>query len=148
MLIQKHSVLIVSLLAAAAIGGALISTLKNTQESNPPPRQEGGPGTVEEAFAVASREVRRQLSNVEADEFVIDPDFRSAFINKAKIWTIKGYAWSADKSKAYKWTIIVNYDGVGEWEILIETITPMSTQAEPSDPRAARAAGAESSKPR
>jgi hypothetical protein len=129
---QKYHFWIVVLLAMAAIAAALVPTFRTGQQPVPAPTRVGGFGTVEEAFAVASRTVMEYLAAQEADSFLIDPVFSSMLLSKSKTWTIKGHAFSPDNNKkAYHWLVILNFDDMGEWQILAKTITLQTRQVEP-----------------
>ena len=129
---QKYQFLVIVLLAVAAIAAALVPTFRSRQEPVSAPTPAGGFGTVEEAFAVASRTVKEYLAAQEADSFLIDPAFSSMLLSKSKTWTIKGHAFCPDNNKkAYQWMVILNFDDMGEWQILFKTITLQTRQVEP-----------------
>jgi hypothetical protein len=110
--------------------GALVSA-KSSQEAAEISKEPGGFGTVEEAFDVASMEVKDYLGHAESAPVVIDPEFRSTLLSKSKIWTIKGYALCPkNDQKMYKWVVIMNYHDMQEWDFLDKTITPVSRQIE------------------
>jgi hypothetical protein len=38
---------------------------------------------------------------------------------------VKGYAYSSNEHQSYRWTVILDYDGVQHWEILEKIVTPV-----------------------
>ena len=132
MILQKYHLWIVVLLAVAAIAAALIPTLRPSPEPVLPPTPDNGFGSVEEAFDIASKIVKEYVSAQGDDPARIDPAFSSTLLSKSKIWTIKGYAFSTkENKKGYEWIVILNYDDMGQWQILAKTITPISREIEP-----------------
>ena len=131
MVTQKYSVVIVFLLALAAMAGVLVSTLRTSKDTAPSPAEATGFGTVQEAFDVASRAVMQYVSAQGDEPVQIDPVFTSTLLSESKVWTIKGLAFSPNQNhKAYEWIVILNYDDMGQWQILAKTITPVSRQIE------------------
>jgi hypothetical protein len=126
----NHRLTIGSIIVITGVAAILLTSPKNSPERNDQLKEPGGFGTAQEAFDAASSVVRRYLSDNDLGTFVIDPDFRSTLLSKSKIWIVKGYATCPDKDKVYEWTVIVNYDGMQNWEILAKTVVPVSSQIE------------------
>jgi hypothetical protein len=123
---SNHRVTILSIIVITGIAAALLATTKSSPDSIVPSKQSGGFGTSQEAFDASSSEVRRYLFAHGAENVVIDPEFRSTLLSRSKIWTIKGYASCPDNDNVYRWTVIMNYHDMQEWEILDKTITLIS----------------------
>ncbi len=114
---------------------AIVAFLSVTSRTNPDPHQDrrtrGGGGSAEEAYEVACRAFKDSFSSLESDPLFINPQFRATLLSKSKIWTIKGYAFCPKNvKKSYRWTVILNYDDVKEWEILAKIVTPEFTTAD------------------
>ncbi|SRR6266481_437820 len=116
----NHRLMIGSIIVITGIAAILLATTKSSPDSVATP---GGFGTVKEAFDTASGIVRRHLTENEFVTVVIDPEFRSTMFSKSKIWIVKGRARCLDNDKVYEWTVILNYQEMQEWELLVKTIT-------------------------
>jgi len=127
MLSNKHSVLVL-LLALTAIVVCSLATLQTNQAGNGQPKYSGSLGSAEEAFDVASRVIQEYVATLETGSIRIDPHFRALLHSQSKLWTIRGYASCAsNESKAYRWTVILNYHGMQDWEVLAKIVTPESS---------------------
>jgi hypothetical protein len=122
----NHRLTILSIIVITGIAAALIATAKSSPDSLAPSTQPDGFGTVQEAFDAASSEVKPLLLSFDCRSVVINPEYRSTFFSKSKIWTIKGYASCPDNDKVYEWTVIMNYHDMQDWEILAKTVTIIS----------------------
>jgi hypothetical protein len=88
--------------------------------------KKNGWGSAEEAFGTASRTIQDYLSTSEGAPVTIDPQFRATLHSRTKIWTVKGYAFCpTNDTQCYRWTVILDYDGVQDWEILVKIVTPV-----------------------
>jgi hypothetical protein len=123
---SNHRVTILSIIVITGIAAALLATTKSSPDSIATSKQSGGFGTSQEAFDAASSVVRHYICAREEGRVVIDPEFRSTLLSRSKIWTIKGYASCPDNDNVYRWTVIMNYHDMQEWEILDKTITLIS----------------------
>ena|SRR6266849_1511 len=125
---RNHRLTIGSIIVITGIAATLLATERNSPGPVDTSRQPSGFGTSQEAFDAASNVVRQHLSAQDGSTVVIDSDFRSTFLSRSKIWTIKGHASSPDNDDVYRWTVIMNYYDMQEWEILDKTILPISNQ--------------------
>jgi hypothetical protein len=91
-------------------------------------RQKSNFGSAEEAFSMASKAIKDHFSNLDGEPVAIDSQFRATLLSKSKLWTIKGYATCPNEdNKAYRWTVILNYHDMQDWEVLGEVVTPEYT---------------------
>src|SRR5262249_28304929 len=112
-------------LALLAITAFLLATSLPKQDSVQELKKSGW-DSAEEAFAMASRTIGNDISTVEGSPVVIDPQFRAILHSRTTIWTVKGWAYcSTNDNKSYRWTVILDYDGVQNWEILEKIVTPV-----------------------
>jgi hypothetical protein len=112
-------------LALTAILACLLATSRTDQNT----AQEWNPkddfGSAEEAFHVASRAIQDYLLIMDRDPIRVHPQFRATLHSKSKLWIIKGFASLPDNnSKFYRWTVILNYHDMHEWEVVEKIITP------------------------
>jgi hypothetical protein len=115
-------------LALIAVVVFLSATSRTSQDSGPDQKREGGLGSAEEAFNIACASIKDYLSTQDGESFLIDPQFRATLLSKSKLWTIKGYAFCPhDDSKSYRWTVILNYHDMQDWEVLAKIVTPEYT---------------------
>jgi hypothetical protein len=113
------------ILAVTAIIACLLATLRTSQDPVLERQQKGAFGTAQEAFDVACRALRDCPSIMDNEPIQFDPQFRATLHNQSKLWTINGYAsCSNDKKKSYRWTVILNYHDMQEWETLARIVTP------------------------
>jgi hypothetical protein len=126
---KRH--LIAFALVVTAIVACLLATLRTSQEPVVERQQKGAFGSAEDAFDVACRALRDCASIMDNEPIRIDPQFRATLHSQSKLWTIKGYAsCSNDEKKSYRWTVILNYHDMQEWEILAKIVTPEYSAAD------------------
>ena len=124
MLNNKHPVLVV-LLSLTGIGLCSLAVLQTNQARNSQKIDSGDHGSAEEAFDVASRVIQDYIATLETDSIRIEPQFRALLHSQSRLWTIRGYASCANiESKSYRWTVILNYHGTQDWEVLAKMVTP------------------------
>src|SRR5262249_38701600 len=125
MLIHKRYQILVGTLALIAIIGFLSATSSTKQDSVQELKKNGW-GSAEEAFAAACRTLKEYFSAENGGPVVIDSQFRATLHSRSKVWTVKGYAsFPDDDHGSYRWTVILDYDGVQDWEVLEKIITPL-----------------------
>jgi hypothetical protein len=124
MVARKRYQLLACTLALVAVLGLLSITSRTKQDSVQEPKK-GGWGSAEEAFAMASRRIKEYISSLGEGTPVIDCQFRTTLHSRSKIWTVKGHAYCANDHQSYRWTVILDYDGVKDWEILEKIVTPV-----------------------
>ena len=111
---------------------AVIAFLSATSRIQPDSVQELNKddwGSAQEAFAQASRALADYCSTLDGHAIVIDPQFRATLHSRTKTWAVKGYASCPTEKQLYRWTVILDYDGVQEWEIVEKFVTPISASA-------------------
>lgn len=115
----------IGLLAVVAFLSASSRTNLNLEWGS---RQRNDFGSAEEAFSVASKVIKDHFSNLDGEPVAIDSQFRATLLSKSKLWTIKGYATCTNEDgKAYRWTVILNYHDMQDWEVLGEVVAPEHT---------------------
>jgi hypothetical protein len=119
----NHRLTILSIIVITVMAAAFLATPKSSPEPVGTSKEPDAFGTVQEAFDTASREVK-DLLVLDCNSVVIDPQFRSTFLSRSKIWSIKGYA-SCPDNQVYEWTVIMNYHDMHNWEVLAKTVTPL-----------------------
>jgi hypothetical protein len=125
MAIRKRYHLLACSLALMAVVVFLSATSRTKQDSVQELKKSGW-GSAEEAFATASRTIDDYISTLDGAPVVIDPQFRATLHSRSKIWTVKGYAsCPINGNQTYHWTVILDYDGVQDWEILVRIVTPV-----------------------
>jgi hypothetical protein len=104
---------------------AILSAMTSTKQDYVQEPKQGGWGSAEEAFVMASRTMKDYVSTLGDGTAAIDPQFRATLHSRSKIWTVKGHAYCANDHQSYRWTVILDYDGVQDWEILEKIVTPV-----------------------
>ena len=121
---RKQYQLLACTLALAAVLGFL-SITSRTKSDSVQELKKGGWGSAEEAFIRASRFMNDYISTLGDGTAVVDSQFKATLHSSSRIWTVKGYAYSANDHQSYRWTVILDYDGVQDWEILDKIVTPV-----------------------
>ena len=124
MAIRKRYQLLACTLALVAVLGYL-SITSHTKPDSVQKLTKDGYGSAEKAFARASLAVIDYISSLGEGAPVIDSQFKATLHSKSKIWTVEGYAYSADDHRSYRWTVLLDYYGVQDWEILEKIVTPV-----------------------
>jgi hypothetical protein len=119
---KRYHILACSLVLMAVV--VFLSATSRTKQDSVQELKKSGWGSAEEAFATASRTIDDYISTLDGTPVVIDPQFRATLHSRSKIWTVKGFAFSpAYDNQSYSWTVILDYDGVQDWEILVRIVT-------------------------
>jgi hypothetical protein len=124
---RKHHVMFG--LAIVVVTGLWLILLRNSQEPAVEPKSTGGYGSPEEAFNAAKAALKDYISSIDGEPIRIDPPFRANLHSQSKLWTIKGYASCPKNNKKwFRWTVILNYNDLQEWEVLAKIVTPEFTK--------------------
>jgi hypothetical protein len=122
---QKHGLILGVTVTMMVFVGLWLEALHSNQIRLSHSRASDSVGAASEAFELASQAIEVYLPNIESDPFRIDPEFRATLSSRSKIWTIRGYAFCLNnEKKSYRWTVILNYNEMQEWEILAQIVTP------------------------
>jgi hypothetical protein len=122
---RVHGVMFGFTLAVTAIAACLWAMSRTYQDPVQERTQKGGFGSAEEAFDVAGRTIQEYVSFIDSAPVRIDSQFRATLHSKSKLWTIKGYAsCPKNDNRFYRWTVILNYHDMQEWEVLAKIVTP------------------------
>jgi hypothetical protein len=128
MAVRKRNQILACTIALLAVIAFLSASSRTNLNLEWGSRQRNDLGSAEEAFNVASKTIKERFSNLDGEPVVIDSQFRATLLSKSKLWTIKGYASCPNEdSKAYRWTVILNYHDMQDWEVLGEVVTPEYT---------------------
>jgi hypothetical protein len=133
MAIRKRNQILVCTIALLAVIAFLSASSRTNLNLDWGSRQRNDFGSAEEAFSVASKAIKDHFSTSDDEPVVIDSQFRATLLSKSKLWTIKGYASCPNEDgKAYRWTVILNYHDMQDWEVLGEVVTPEYTTSNSS----------------
>ena len=123
---RKHHVMFG--LAIVVVTGLWLILPRNTQEPAILHKSTGGYGSPEEAFNAAKAALKDYISSIDGEPIRIDPPFRANLHSQSKLWAIRGYAGCPkNEKKSYRWTVILNYNDLQEWEVLAKIVTPELT---------------------
>jgi hypothetical protein len=122
---QKRCLILGVTLAVMAFVGSWLAALQSHQGRHSLSSLKDGVGSAPEAFDQASRVIEAYLPTMEDDPCRIDPEYRATLSSRSKIWSIRGYAFSLNhERRSFRWTVILTYHEMQEWEILAQIITP------------------------
>ena len=125
MTMRRQYQLLACTLALAAVLGFLSITSRTKPESIQKLKR-GEWGSPEEAFTMASRTIDDYVSSLIGGPVDIDSQFKATLHSRSRIWTVKGYAYSAHNHQSYRWIVILDCEGVQDWEILDKITWPVS----------------------
>jgi hypothetical protein len=109
----------------ATVIGLWLTMPRNGPEPILDRKPAGAYGSPEEAFNAARAAVKDYMASIDGDAIRVDPPFRASLHSHSKLWTIRGYAGCPkNEKKAYRWTVILNYNDRQEWEVLAKIVTP------------------------
>ena len=122
---QKRGLILGVAVAMMAFVGSWFAVLHSNQGRLSLSGLKDSVGSAPEAFDQASKVIEDYLPTMDGDPFRIDPQYRATLSSRTKIWTIRGYAFSLNNvQKSYRWTVILTYHEMQEWEILAYVVTP------------------------
>src|SRR5262249_35048725 len=122
---KKRGLILGVTVAVMIFVGLCLEALHSNQVRLFHSRSNDSVGSAPEAFDLASRGIEDYLPTIDVNSYTIDPQYRATLSSKSKIWTIRGYALCLkNENKSYRWTVILNYHEMQEWEILAQIVTP------------------------